>query len=285
MEKTEAKSLPNQVVIEARRGWFNLQLGALWRYRELLYFLVWRDVKIRYKQTVLGIGWVLIQPVVSMLIFSGLFGILLQVPTNGVPYPLFVLSGLLPWQYFSNSLTKTSNSLVDNASLVTKIYFPRLVVPLSAVLSGLVDFAISAIVLSSLMVIYQISPTPALLALPIFLLLAMLTALGFGLWLSALNVRYRDIKHLMPFIVQIWMYLTPVVYGSGLIPERYRWLLSLNPLTGVVDGFRWALLGGQIAETQAANPFSVVPVTIALLVLITGVVYFRYTERTFADII
>ena len=194
---------PNQIIIEPSRGWFNLKLKAVWRYRELLYFLVWRDVKVRYKQTALGVAWVLLQPLISMLVYSGIFGVLLSVPTGGIPYPLFVLSGLLPWQYFAGSLTKSSNSLIDNTNLITKIYFPRLVVPLSAVLSGLVDFGISAVALGILMAYYHVTPTMAILLLPFFLFLAIMTALGFGLWLSALNVRYRDVKQLMPFIVQI----------------------------------------------------------------------------------
>ncbi|MBP1692243.1 MAG: type transporter [Chloroflexi bacterium] len=285
MPETKPVPISRPVVIEPSRGWFNLKLKAVWRYRELLYFLAWRDVKVRYKQTALGVTWVVLQPVISMLVFSGLFGVLLQVPTGGVPYPLFVLSGLLPWQYFANSLTKSSNSLVDNTTLITKVYFPRLVVPLSAVLGGLVDFGIAAVVLGLLMVYYHTPVGPELLLLPLFLLLAMLTALGFGLWLSALNVRYRDVKQLMPFIVQVWMYLTPVVYGAALIPERFRWLLALNPMTGVVGGFRWAILGEQVQETQAFGPLFTVSVAISLLVLAGGAVYFRHTERTFADII
>lgn len=276
---------PNQIIIEPSRGWFNLKLKAVWRYRELLYFLVWRDVKVRYKQTALGIAWVLIQPLISMLVYSGIFGVLLSVPTGGIPYPLFVLSGLLPWQYFASSLTKSSNSLIDNTNLITKIYFPRLVVPLSAVLSGLVDFGISAVALGILMTYYHITPTMAILLLPFFLFLAIMTAFGFGLWLSALNVRYRDVKQLMPFIVQIWMYLTPVVYGASLIPEQYRWLLSLNPMTAVVAGFRWALLGGHLYESVQAGQLLLVSVLISILVLVSGAVYFRRTERTFADVI
>jgi lipopolysaccharide transport system permease protein len=280
-------SLPvvQQIVIEPSRGWLNLKLKAVWRYRELLAFLVWRDVKVRYKQTALGVAWVVVQPLISMLVYSGIFGALLNVPTGGIPYPLFVLSGLLPWQYFSGSLTKASNSLVDNANLITKIYFPRLVIPLSAVLSGLVDFVISASLLGIMLLVYQAAPGEGLPYLPGFLLLAMLTALGFGLWLAALNVRYRDIKHLMPFIVQIWMYLTPVVYGAGLIPERYRWLLSLNPMTGVVDGFRWALVGGELFASEQSGWLFLISCAAALLTLASGVIYFRRTERSFADII
>lgn len=274
-----------QIVIEPSQGWLNLKLKAVWRYRELLAFLVWRDVKVRYKQTALGVAWVVVQPLISMLVYSGIFGALLNVPTGGIPYPLFVLSGLLPWQYFSGSLTKASNSLVDNSNLITKIYFPRLVIPLSAVFSGLVDFVISASLLGVLMVVYRTGPRAGLFYLPGFLLLAMATALGFGLWLAALNVRYRDIKHLMPFIIQIWMYLTPVVYGAGLIPERYRWLLSLNPMTGVVDGFRWALVGGELFASEQSGGLFLISCAAALAVLASGAIYFRRTERSFADII
>ncbi len=234
----------------------------------------------RYKQTFLGIAWVVIQPVVSMLVFTVLFGMLLNAPSEGVPYPIFVLSGLLPWQYFAGSLNRSSVSVVEQASLVTKVYFPRMIIPLSAVLSGLVDFAVSFAVLGVLMIAYSTSPTSAVLLLPFFLLLAMLTAFGFGLWFSALNVRYRDVKQLMPFIVQVWMYLTPVVYSSNLLPVRYRWILDLNPMTGVVEGFRWALVGG--APPSALFPLSVL---ITLLVLLTGAAFFRRTERSFADII
>jgi lipopolysaccharide transport system permease protein len=274
-----------QVIIEPSRGWLNLKLNAVWRYRELLYFLIWRDIKVRYKQTTLGVAWVVLQPVVGMLIYSGLFGVLLQVPTGGIPYPLFVLTGLLPWQYFTSALTKSTNSVVDNASLVSKIYFPRLIIPMAGVLSNLVDFGISAVVLAILLLVYRVPLTWAVLWLPFFLLLAILTALGFGLWLSALNVRYRDIKHLIPFIVQIWMYLTPVVYGVALIPERFRWLLGLNPMTGVVEGFRWALLSGEVSQTIPLGPLFVISVVITLCVLISGLVFYRKVESTFADII
>jgi lipopolysaccharide transport system permease protein len=276
---------PVQLVIEPSRGLLNLKLHAVWRYRELLYFLVWRDIKVRYKQTILGVTWVVIQPVVSMLVFSGLFGVLLQVPTGGLPYPLFVLTGLLPWQYFTNALTKSTNSVVDNASLVSKIYFPRLIIPLAGVLSNLVDFFVSAIVLAIFLLAYRVSPTPAVVWLPFFLLLAILTALGFGLWLSALNVRYRDVRHLIPFVVQIWMYLTPVVYGAALIPERFRWLLGLNPMSGVVEGFRWALVGSESSQIGAPGPLFAISVFMTVVVLVTGLVFYRKVERTFADVI
>lgn len=276
---------PSTTVIEPTSGWINLRPLSIWKYHELLYFFVWRDVKVRYKQTLLGIAWVIVQPLANMLIFSGLFGVLLNVPTGGIPYPLFVLSGLLPWQYFSSSLTKAANSLVDNTNLITKIYFPRIFIPFSAVLSSLVDFFISAILLSFLIISYHLPITSALYYLPLFLLIAILTAFGFGLWLSALNVRYRDIKHLMPFLIQVWMYLTPVVYGTDLIPEKYRWMLSLNPMTGVIDGFRWSLLGSKWLNSKETILYFVISLAISLVTLLSGMAYFRKTEQTFADVI
>jgi len=273
------------LVIEPTRGWASLQLRAVWQYRELLYFLVWRDLKVRYKQTVLGLLWIVLQPVVSMVIFSLLFGELLNVPSGGVPYPIFAYTALLPWNYFASSLSKSSTSLVGSTHLITKVYFPRLIIPVSGVLSGLVDFGIAFLVLIGLMVYYGVAPTPAVVLLPAFLLLAMLTALGFGLWLSALNVRYRDVNYLIPFLIQVWMYLTPVIYGSTLIPERFRFLLGLNPMTGVVESFRWALLGNQLADAQLPGVLFAVSIAITLLVLISGAIFFRATERTFADIV
>ena len=239
------------IIIQPSRGWASLQLRAVWEYRELLYFLVWRDVKVRYKQTALGVAWVVLQPVISMVVFSFLFGTLLKVPSGEVPYPIFAYAALLPWNYFATSLTRSSTSLVGSAHLITKVYFPRLVIPISGVLSGLVDFAVAFLVLAGLMVYYGVVPTGAVVWLPAFLLLALATALGVGMWLSALNVRYRDINYLVPFLVQIWMYLTPVVYGTTLIPERFRFLLGLNPMTAVVEGFRWALLGNRLADARA----------------------------------
>lgn len=273
------------VKIQATRGLASLQLGALWQYRELLYFMVWRDIKVRYKQTALGILWIVLQPFVTIIIFSALFGKLLGVPSGGVPYPIFLYVALLPWQYFANSLTRSSTSLVGSAHLVTKVYFPRLTIPLSGVMAGLVDFGVAFLVLASLMIYYRVVPTTAILFLPGFLLLAMLTALGFGLWLSALNVRYRDINHLVPFIVQTWMYLTPVIYSSTLIPEQFRWLLALNPMTGVVEGFRWALLGNYLDYAQPPGMLFAISITISVLVLVSGLYFFRATERTFADVI
>lgn len=281
----ENEEQPPTVVIEPTRGLAALQLGAVWEYRELLYFLIWRDIKVRYKQSVLGILWIVIQPVITIVVFSLLFGRLLGVPSGDVPYPIFLYSAMLPWQYFANALTRSSNNLVDSANLITKVYFPRLVIPIGGVLSGLVDFGVAFLVLAALMVYYRIVPTAAVLFLPGFLLLAVLTALGFGMWLSALNVRYRDIKHLVPFIVQTWMYLTPVIYSSTLIPEQYRWLLALNPMTGVVEGFRWALLGNYLQDVQPPGALFPISAAITLVVLISGFYMFRSTERTFADIV
>jgi len=273
------------VVIEPLRGLAALRLRDVWEYRELLYFLVWRDVKVRYKQTILGVLWVVLQPLVSMAIFTVLFGILLKVPSGDVPYPVFAFAGLLPWQYFAEALRRSSASVVNQAHLITKVYFPRLVIPLSGVFSSLVDFAISFVVLIGVMVLYRVAPTWAVFLLPLFILLAMVTALGFGMWLSALNVRYRDVNYLVPFLIQIWMYATPVVYGTSLVPERYRFLLSLNPMTGVVQGFRWALLGQSLEEAEFSLPLFLVSIGISLVVFLTGLYFFRTTERTFADIV
>jgi len=281
----EELSTQHQVIIEPSRGWLDLQLRALWQYRELLGFLVWRDVKVRYKQTALGVAWVLLQPLISMLIFTLLFGVLLKVPSGEVPYPIFAYAALLPWNYFASSLTRSSTSVVNSANLITKIYFPRLIIPIAGVLSGLVDFAIGFLLLGGLMLYYRMPVTLNILLLPFFLLLAMLTALGFGLWLSALNVRYRDVNYLIPFLVQVWMYATPVIYGTTLVPERFRFLLALNPMTGVTEGFRWALLGSRLAEAQPPGPLFYVSIAISLLVFLSGVLFFRHTERTFADVI
>ena len=280
-----ARAAQTTVVIQATKGWSSLQLGTVWQYRELLYFMVWRDVKVRYKQTALGVLWVILQPVISMLVFSGLFGVLLNAPSNGVPYPVFVYAGLLPWNYFAGSLARSGTSLVDSRNLITKVYFPRLTVPLSGVLAGLVDFAAGFVVLILLMLLYGITPTSAVVLLPAFLLLAMLTALGFGLWLSALNVRYRDIGYIIPFLIQIWLYVTPVIYSVSLIPEQYQFLLGLNPMTSVVAGFRWALLGQAPAADYGSLWVFGLSILTMIVVLITGLVFFSRTERTFADII
>ncbi len=281
----KAAEIPARLVLEPTRGWRSLQLLRLWQYRELLYFMVWREIKVRYKQTVLGVLWIVVQPVVNMLIFTLIFGWLLKVPADGAPYPVFAYAALLPWQYFASSLTRSSTGLVDNAQLITKIYFPRLIIPLAGVLSGLVDLAVAFIVLVGLMLFYHIPPTPALVFIPGLILVTALTALGFGLWLAALNVRYRDVKYLVPFLVQVWMYATPVIYSASIVPERFRWVLSLNPMTGVVEGFRWALLSQQMSGVTPPGLGFAVGIGLTVIVFISGVVFFRATERTFADIV
>jgi len=276
---------PPVVLIQPTRGLAALRLRDIWHYRELLFFLAWRDIKVRYKQTALGVAWVLLQPIVAVVIFSVIFGLLLQVPSGDIPYPVFAYAALLPWNYFAGALTRSSTSLVLSSNLITKVYFPRLIIPMSAVASGLVDLGIAFIVMVGLMGIYGIAPTPAILMLPLFVLLAALTALAFGLWLSALNVRYRDINYLVPFLVQVWMYATPVIYSMDLIPERYRFLLALNPMTLVVEGFRWALLGQAMPTLQSSGWVYALSLGVLALVLVSGLVYFRSTERTFADIV
>lgn len=271
--------------IRPTKGLASLQLGLLWEYRELLYYMIWRDIKVRYKQTFLGILWIVFQPIITIVIFSVLFGGLLGVPSDGAPYPIFLYSALLAWDYFASALTRASSSMVASGNIITKVYFPRLILPLSAVLGALVDFAISAAVFAGLMLYFQIVPTPAILLLPAFVLLAMLTALGFGLWLAALNVRYRDVNQITPFIVRTWMYLTPVIYSATLLPEEYRWILSLNPMTGVVAGFRWAILGNYLDYGLPPSDLFIVAIIITIVVLISGAFYFRSTERAFADII
>jgi lipopolysaccharide transport system permease protein len=269
------------IFIRPATGWPSVGLKELWQYRELLYFLAWRDIKVRYKQTALGIGWAIIQPFFIMLVFSIFFGHLAKVPSDGIPYPLFVYCALVPWNLFAHSLTESSSSLVANERLITKIYFPRLIVPISAVLAGLVDFAISFIVLVAMMIYYGVAPGVTALSLPLFVLLAVMTALGAGLWLSALNVRYRDVRYVLTFLTQLWLFATPVAYPSSLVPEPWRAVYGLNPMAGVVEGFRWALLG------KAGRPGSllVVSILVAILMLVSGLFYFRRMEATFADVI
>lgn len=267
------------LVIRPSRGWVKLNLGELWSYRELLYFLVWRDIKVRYKQTALGAAWAVLQPVMTMLVFSIFFGRLAKIPSDGVPYPIFAFCALLPWQLFAFALTESANSLVGSEKLIKKVYFPRLVVPISSVLAGLVDFAISFVVLMLLMAYYRIAPTWAILFLPLFLLLALATALSVGLWLSALNVEFRDVRYTIPFLTQFWLYATPVAYPSSLVPERWRLLLGLNPMAGVVDGFRRALLG----SSTGSGGLVWVSIAAVALLLVGGLMYFRRMESTFAD--
>jgi homopolymeric O-antigen transport system permease protein len=275
-----AASLPT-FHIKPSNGWASLGLGEVWAYRELLYFLTWRDIKVRYKQTALGAAWAVIQPFFMMIVFSLFFGRLARIPSDGIPYPIFVYCGLLPWQLFAHSLTESSNSLIANERLITKVYFPRLCVPISAVLGGLVDFAIAFVILLAMMAFYGIRPTIAIVMLPAFILLACITALAVGLWLSALNVRYRDVRYTLNFVVQVWLFATPVAYPSSLIPVRWRVLYGLNPMSGVVEGFRWALLG----KTESPGAMLAVSVLVVMFILIGGIFYFRRVEAEFADVI
>ena len=267
------------VRIEPPRKWVELRLGEVWAYRELLYFFVWRDVKIRYKQTAIGVLWVILQPLLNMLIFTIFFGRLAKMPSQGLPYPVFSFAALVPWTYFAYALQTTTNVVVENQRLITKIYFPRLILPISATLSGLVDFAIGFVVLILFTLVYGIRPTLAALWLPVFLLLAMLTALGVGLWMSALNALYRDVKYVVPFIVQFWLFASPVVYPSTLVPAKWRWLYELNPMAGVIEGFRWAITG----RGGAPGPEIVVSAAMLLVVLVGGLIFFNRMEGTVAD--
>jgi len=269
------------IIIRPSKGWAPLHLKDLWEYRELLYFLVWRDVKVRYKQTVLGAAWAIIQPFFTMVVFSIFFGHLAKIPSDGIPYPIFAYCALLPWQLFSHAMTESGNSLVANQNLITKVYFPRLVIPLSAVLAGLVDFAVAFMVLLAMMAYYGMAPTMAVATLPLFILLAIATALSVGLWLSAMNVQYRDVRYTIPFLTQFWLFATPIAYPSSLVPEGWRALYGLNPMAGVVEGFRWALLG----TANAPGPMLAVSVAVVLALLIGGLYYFRHMERTFADVV
>lgn len=274
---------PKEMVLILRptRGWGSLNLQDLWTYRELIYFLTWRDLKVRYRQTVLGAAWAILQPLLSMVVFSIFFGGLLRVSSDNVPYPIFSYTALLPWGMFSKALSDAGRSLVMNRNMITKVYFPRLVVPIASVLASLVDFAIAFVVLLGMMGYFKITPTSAIWTLPLFLLLALITALGVGLWLSAMNVVYRDIGYILPFLTQFWFYLTPVVYPASKVPESWRLIYALNPMVGVVEGFRWALLTTQTAP----GPMLLVSTAIALLLLVSGLFYFRRMERVFADMV
>lgn len=268
-------------VIEPSRGWVAPKLGELWAYRGLFYFLVWRDVKVRYKQTALGAAWAILQPFMTMVVFSIFFGRLANVPSDGIPYPIFAYTALLPWQLFAHALSESGNSLVNNQELVTKVYFPRLIIPLSAVLAGLVDFCLAFTVLIGMMYYYGITPSLAILTLPLFVLVACMAALAVGLWLAALNVQYRDVRYTIPFLTQFWLFVTPIAYSASLVPEQWRLLYGLNPMLGVVEGFRWAMLG----KADALGPSVFVSITMTVLLLIGGLFYFRRVERTFADVV
>lgn len=270
-----------KLIIEPGKG-LGKYWDDLWRYRELFYFLAWRDILVRYKQTAVGIAWSIIRPLLTMLVFTFIFGRLAKLPSEGVPYPILVFSAMLPWQFFANSLSESSNSLVANANMISKVFFPRLIVPMSSVIVSLVDFLISFILLVVLMVWYQFVPDVKTIFLPFFLLLALIASLGCSLWLSALNVKYRDFRYIIPFIVQFGLYISPVGFSSSIVPEHLRLFYSLNPMVGVIDGFRWALLGGSV---QFYWPGVCVSSVLSLAVFLTGLRYFRKTERTFADVI
>lgn len=267
--------------LEPSTGWVSLNLKELREYRELLYFLTWRNIKVRYKQTVLGAAWAILQPFFTMVVFSLFFGKLAKVPSDGIPYPIFTYAALVPWMFFANGLSQSSNSLVSNSNLIKKIYFPRLVVPISAILSGAVDFVLAFLVLLGMIAFFGIAPTANVIWLPLLLLLAFVTSLGVGLWLSALNVQFRDVRFTIPFLTQFWLFATPIAYPSSLLDEPWRTLFGINPMVGVVEGFRWALLGTETAP----GPIIVVSSLVALGLLVGGAFYFRRMEKTFADVV
>jgi len=279
MKSAEASAV---TIIEPSRGWVPLKLADLWEHREVLYYLVWRDLKVRYRQTMLGVAWAFVQPLFGMLLFTAIFGKLVKVPSDGLPYAVFALSGLVPWNFFGTALTQSSNSLVVNSALLRKVYFPRLLLPLGRVLGCLPDLGLTVGLLLVMAWWYGLRPSLASVAwVPALVLLALVTALAAGIWLSALNVRFRDVQHLVPFLVQLWMFATPIIYPSSLVPERWRPLYALNPMVGVVDGFRWALLGTGTppSATVAASALG------ALVILVTGAFFFRRVEKSFADIV
>lgn len=274
-------SPPPYIRIQPSKGWVALQLRDLWEYRELLFFLSWRDVKVRYKQTVLGASWAIIQPFFSMVIFSIIFGRVAQIPSDGIPYPIFSFAALVPWTFFSNGLNKSTESLVSGGGMVKKIYFPRLVMPISSVSSGLVDFSLAFLVLLGMMFYFGIYPTINIIWLPLLLLLGYITALGVGMWLTAMNVQFRDIRYVVPFLVQAWMYASPIVYPSSMFDQPWRTVYAINPMVGVIEGFRWALLG---VETRP-GPIIIVSALVSLAILVSGAFYFRRMEKSFADVV
>ncbi len=269
-----------EIVIEPGSAGFEPGLQDLWRYRELLYFLIWRDIKIRYKQTLLGAGWAIIQPLFTMLLFTLFFGRLARIPSDGVPYPLFAYAGLLPWTFFANALTNSGNSLVGSSSLITKVYFPRVIIPAAAVLAGLLDFMIAFLLLIPMLIYYRIAMTWNLLLAPVFIALAIFLALGVGMWLSALNVKYRDIRYALPFLIQLWLFASPVIYPLSLMPERWRWLLALNPMTGIIEGFRASLFGGKLDALATLTSAA-----LTIFILLVSFIFFRRVEDSFADIV
>ncbi len=272
---------PRKIIVKPSSGWAALNLRDLWIYRELVYFMTWRNLKVRYKQSVLGVGWAILQPFLTMVVFSIFFGNLAGVPSDGVPYPIFSYTALIPWTLFSKALQDASHSLVQNSHMITKIYFPRMILPLAAVLAGVLDFLIAFVVLLGMMVFYHVTPTANIWTIPLFLLLTLVTAIGVGLWLSALNVLYRDIGYVLPFLTQFWMYISPIAYPTSMVPEKWRLVYALNPMTGVVEGFRWALLG----TGQAPGMVTLVSSLTALVIFVTGMFYFRRMERLFADMV
>lgn len=278
MSHDRIAALPT-TIIQPRSGWQMVDLPEIWRYRDLFWILTWRDIKVRYKQTVIGAVWALLQPVLTMTVFSIFFGRLASIPSDGVPYPIFAFTALLPWQLFAHALTQSSNSIVENERLVTKVYFPRLIIPLASVGAGLADFCVAMVFLLVLMAWYGIVPTVAILWLPVFTLLAVLAAFSVGVWLAALNSLYRDFRYTVPFLVQCWMFISPIAYPSSLVPEKWRWLYGLNPMAGVIEGFRWSLLG----TGQPPGVLLAVSTLATATLLIAGVAYFRRMERTFAD--
>jgi len=281
MRPSEAADVSSVLIIDAGKSPLGNQLRDLWAYRELLYFLAWRDFKVRYKQTVLGAAWAIIQPLFTMVVFSIFFGYLGKIPSDGIPYPVFAYCALLPWSLFAHALNESSNSLVNNQGLITKVYFPRLIIPIAPLFVGLVDFGIAFVVLLGLMLFYGILPGFPLIAAPLFVLMAVVTALAVGMWLSALNVQYRDVRYTIPFVTQLWLFATPVAYPSSLLPEPWRSLYGLNPMAGVVEGFRWSLLG----RTTAPGPLIAVSCLAVIALLIGGLWYFNRMEQTFADIV
>ena len=281
-EKTSLKGQALPIIrIEPSRGWVSLKLRELYEYRELLYFLVWKDIKVRYKQTVLGGAWAVIQPFFSMVVFSLFFGKLAKVPSDGIPYPIFCYAGLVPWTFFANGLNQASNSLVGNSNLITKVYFPRMAMPIASILGGIVDFILAFIVLVGMISYFGIVPTVNVFWLPLFLMLSFITSLGVSLWLSALYVQFHDVRHIIPFLVQIWLFATPIAYPSSLLGEPWRTLYGINPMVGVVEGFRWALLGTKTAP----GPIIIVSLLVAAGLLLSGAFYFRRMEKTFADVV
>jgi lipopolysaccharide transport system permease protein len=267
-------------IIRPLDGWLPIDLKELWEYRELVYTFAMRDIKVRYKQTALGAAWAVIQPFMMMVVFTIFFGKLAKIPSEGIPYPLFSYAALLPWTLFSEGITRSTNSMITNANIMTKVYFPRLVMPISGILSPLIDFMIAFVILIAMMLYYGFVPTINIIWLPVFILLALMTSLGVGLWLSAFNFQYRDFQYTLPFLIQLWLFASPIVYPSTLLPESYRWIYGLNPMAGVIEGFRWALLGTNPPSSMIAFSFVIV-----MVILISGAYCFKRMEKTYADVV